>query len=99
MNTPSTHRDKKTLADPLFRVAISLSRASAQLVAYIEPREHGAMSPVSSLQEAIHDLHDSAAALATYFAVDLTSAPQARLEAVLGAPLPASLVEGGMEDS
>jgi hypothetical protein len=85
-------------ADPLFRVAISLSRASAQLAAYIEPREHGARSPASSIQEAIQDLHDSAEALATYFAVDLASAHQARLEVLLGAPLPASLVEPGRED-
>ena len=85
-------------ADPLFRVAMSLSRASAQLAAYIEPREHGAMSPASSIQEAIQDLHDSAEALATYFAVDLVSAHQARLEALLGAPLPLSLVERESED-
>lgn len=85
-------------ADPLFRVVISLSRASAQLAAYIEPREHGTMSPASSIQEAIQELHDSAEALATYFAVDLASAHQARLEALLGAPLPASLVERERED-
>ncbi|HEX9867851.1 MAG TPA: hypothetical protein VGC99_04535 [Candidatus Tectomicrobia bacterium] len=88
----------RSAADPLFRVAMSLSRASAQLAAYIEPREHGAMSPASSLQEAIQDLHDSAEALASYFAVDLASAHQARLEALLGAPLPASLIERGRED-
>ena len=85
-------------ADPLFRVVISLSRASAQLAAYIEPREHGTMSPASSFQEAIQELHDSAEVLATYFAVDLASAHQARLEALLGAPLPASLVERERED-
>jgi hypothetical protein len=77
----------------LFRVLISLSRASAQLAAYLEPREHGAMSPVCLIQEAIQELHDSAEALASYFAVDVASAHQARLEALLGAPLPASLVE------
>jgi hypothetical protein len=77
---------------------MALSRASAQLAAYIEPREHAAMSPVSSLQEAIQELHDSTEALATYFAVDVASAHQARLEALLGAPLPASLVERGRED-
>jgi hypothetical protein len=82
----------------LFRVVISLSRASAQLAAYIEPREHGAMSPASSIQEAIQELHDSAEVLAAYFAVDLASAHQARLEALLGAPLPASLVEPGRKD-
>jgi hypothetical protein len=88
----------RSAADPLVRVAISLSRASAQLAAYIEPREHGALSPASSLQEAIQDLHDSAEALATYFAVDLASAHQARLEALLGAPLPTVLVERGRDD-
>jgi hypothetical protein len=87
-----------TAADPLFRVVISLSRASAQLAAYIEPREHGTMSPASYVQKAIQDLHDSAEALATYFSVDLASAHQARLEALLGAPLPASLVERGRKD-
>ena len=34
-------------ADPLLRVVLGLSRASAQLAAYLEPREHGAASPVS----------------------------------------------------
>ena len=90
---PSAHVPSPSAADPLLRVVISLSRASAQLAAYIEPREHGAMSPASHLQAAIQDLHDSAQALATYFAIDLASAHQARLEALLGAPLPASLVE------
>jgi hypothetical protein len=88
----------RSAADILVRVAMSLSRASAQLAAYIEPREHGAMSPAASLQEAIQELHDSADALATYFAVDLASAHQARLEALLGAPLPAALVERGRDD-
>jgi hypothetical protein len=88
----------QSAADPLFRVVIALSGASARLAAYIEPREHGAMSPASYIQEAIQDLHDSAEALATYFAVDLASAHQARLEALLGAPLPASLVERARED-
>jgi len=67
------------------------------LAAYIEPREHGARSSASSIQEAIQDLHDSAEALATYFAVDLASAHQVRLEVLLGAPLPASLIEPGRE--
>jgi hypothetical protein len=88
----------RSTADALFRVVISLSRASAQLAAYIEPREHREISPASYIQEAIQDLHDSAEALATYFAVDLASAHQSRLEALLGAPLPASLVERGRED-
>ena len=95
---PHARVPSQSAADPLFRVAISLSRASAQLAAYIEPREHGARSPASSIQEAIQDLHDSAEALATYFAVDLASAHQARLEVLLGAPLPASLIERGRED-
>jgi hypothetical protein len=80
-------------ADLLFRVVISLSRASARLAAYIEPREHGTTSPALLVQEAIQDLHESAEALAIYFSVDLVGAHQARLEALLGAPLPASVVE------
>jgi hypothetical protein len=95
---PHARVPSRSAADPLFRVAISLSRASAQLAAYIEPREHGAMSPASSIQEAIQELHDSAEVLATYFALDVASAHQARLEALLGASLPASLVEQGRED-
>jgi hypothetical protein len=79
--------------EPLLQVVLSLSRASAQLAAYLEPREHGAASPVSLIREAIADLHASAEALAAVFAVDLAHAHQARLEALLGAPLPASLVE------
>ena len=74
-------------------MVLGLSRASAHLAAYLEPREHGATSPVSHIREAIADLHASAEALATAFAVDLVRAHQARLEALLGAPLPASLVE------
>ena len=88
----------RSAADLLFRVVMSLGRASGQLATYIEPREHGAMSPASYIQEAIQELHDSAEALATYFAVDLASAHQARLEALLGAPLPAPLVDRGRED-
>jgi hypothetical protein len=95
---PHARVSSQSAADPLFRVAMSLSRASAQLAAYIEPREHGVMSPAASLREAIQDLHDSAEALASYFAVDLASAHQARLEALLGAPLPAALVERGRDD-
>jgi hypothetical protein len=95
---PHARVPSRSAVDPLFRVVISLSRASAQLATYIEPREHGAMSPASYIQEAIQELHDGADALATYFAVDLTSAHQARLEALLGAPLPASLVEQGREN-
>jgi len=79
-------------AELLCHVAVALSQASAQLAAYIEPREHGAMSPATSILEAIQHLHDSAEALASYFAVDLASAHQARLEALLGASIPASLI-------
>src|SRR5262245_44020998 len=81
--------------EPLLRVVLGLSRASAQLAAYLEPREHGAASPVSHIQEAIESLHASAEVLAAVFAVDLARAHQARLEALLGAPLPASLVAEG----
>jgi hypothetical protein len=77
----------------LLRVVLGLSRASAQLAAYLEPREHGAASPISHIREAIADLHASAEALAALFAVDLARVHQARLEALLGAPLPVSLVE------
>jgi len=82
-------------AAPLLRVVLGLSRASAQLAAYLEPREHGAAASVSHIQEAIAHLHASAEALATAFAVDLVCAHRARLEALLGAPLPASLIEQG----
>ena len=70
-------------AEPLLQVVLGLSRASAQLAAYLEPREHGAASPVSLIREAIEDLHASAEALAAVFAVDLAHAHQARLEALL----------------
>jgi hypothetical protein len=84
-------------AEPLLRVVLGLSRASAQLAAYLEPREHGAASLVSHIQDAIEHLHISAETLAAAFAVDLARAHQTRLEALLGAPLPASLVEEGQE--
>ena len=80
------------------RVVRGLRRASAQLAAYLEPREHGATSPISHIQEAIAYLHAGAEALATSFAVDLAHAHRARLEALLGAPLPALLREEGAED-
>jgi hypothetical protein len=80
-------------AEPLFRVVVALSRASARLATYLEPREHGGVSPASHIREAIQDLHNSAETLAAYFAVDLARAHQTRLEALLGAPLPPSLVE------
>ena len=80
-------------AEPLFPVVCRLGRSSAQLAAYLEPREHGAASPLSYIWGAIQDLHACAAVLATMFAVDLQRAHQARLEALLGTPLPALLVE------
>jgi len=51
-------------AEPLLRVVLGLSQASAQLAASLEPREHGATSPVSHIREAIAHLHASAEALA-----------------------------------
>jgi len=80
-------------AEPLLQVVLGLSRASAQLAAYLEPREHGAASPVSHIPEAIAALHASAEVLAAAFAVDMARAHQTRLEALLGAPLPVSLVK------
>jgi len=85
-------------AEPLLQVVLGLSRASAQLAAYLEPREHGVASPVSHIREAIAHLQASAEALATAFAIDLARAHQARLESLLGAPLPASLVEEREEE-
>jgi hypothetical protein len=41
------------------------------------------------------DLHTCAEALAAAFVVDLARAHRARLEALLGTPLPASLIEQG----
>ena len=79
--------------EPLLRVVLVLSQASARLAAYLEPREHGVPTPPSLIGEAIADLHAGAEALAAVFAVNLRCAHQARLEALLGAPLPASLVE------
>jgi hypothetical protein len=80
--------------EQLFPVVLLLGQASAQLAAYLEPREHGAVSPPSYIWGAIRDLHACAEALATVFAVDIIRAHQARLEALLGAPLPLSLIEG-----
>ena len=84
--------------EPLLQVVLGLSRASAQLAAYLEPREHGVASPVFHIQEAIAALHASAEVLAAAFAVDLACVHQARLEALLGAPLPVSLVKGRGEE-
>jgi hypothetical protein len=80
-------------AESLLQVVLGLSRASAQLAAYLEPLEHGATSPVSHIREAIEHLHASATVLAAAFAVDLAGAHQTRLEALLGVPLPLSLLE------
>ena len=91
--SPLSTRAGAYAAEPLFHVVVLLSRASAQLAAYIEPREHGAESPASYIRGAIQDLHASAEALAAYFAVDLVRAHRVRLEALLHAPLPASVVE------
>jgi hypothetical protein len=66
-------------AEPLLQVVLDLNRASAQLAAYLEPREHGAASPVSHIREAIEALHASAEALAALFTVDLVRAHQTRL--------------------
>ena len=85
-------------AELWLRVVLGLSRASAQLAAYLEPREHGVVSPVSHIREAIADLHASAEVLAAACAVDLARAHRARLEALLGAPLPVSLLAEGEED-
>ena len=85
-------------AESLLQVVFGLSRASAQLAAYLEPREHGVASPVSHIQEAIAALHASAEVLAAAFAIDLARAHQARLEALLGAPFPVSLVKGRGEE-
>jgi len=82
-------------AEPLLQVVLELSRASAQLAAYLEPREHGVTSPLVHIREAIAHLHASATVLATAFAVDLGRAHRARLEALLGAPLPMSPLEEG----
>ena len=79
--------------EPLWHVVLCLSRASAELAGYLEPREHGASSSISHLSEAIENLHASATALATFFGVDLAQAHRARLEAILGAVLPTSLVD------
>src|SRR5215471_4470749 len=88
----SSTRAGAPTAEPLLHVVMLLSRASAQLAAYIEPREHGEASPTSHIREAIQNLHASAEALAAYFTVDLVRAHQSRLEALLAAPLPASVV-------
>ena len=77
----------------LWHVVMSLSRASAELASYLEPREHGVSSSTSHLSEAIENLHASATVLATFFGVDLAQAHRARLEALLGAVLPTSLMD------
>jgi hypothetical protein len=79
--------------EPVWRVVLCLSRASAKLAAYLEPREHGESSPDSHLSDAIENLHASAVVLATAFGVDLPVAHRARLEALLGGSLPTSLTQ------
>ena len=74
----------------LWFVALGLSRASAALATYLEPREHGESSCASYLIRAIEHLHASATALAAWFGVDLPRAHRARLEALEGASAPAS---------
>ena len=74
----------------LWFVALGLSRASAALATYLEPREHGESSCASYLIRAIEHLHASAIALAAWFGVDLPRAHWARLEALGGASAPAS---------
>jgi hypothetical protein len=96
--TPSSLSSRSASAgvqagEPWLRVVLSRSRASAQLAASLEPREHGAASPVSHMHEAIEHLHASAAVLATLSEVALARAHQARLEALLGTSLPVSLIE------
>jgi hypothetical protein len=83
-----------TLADePLWDAVLRLSRASAKLAAYLEPREHGESSPASFLSDAIENLHASAVVIATAFGLDLPVAHRARLEALLGVSLPTSLIQ------
>ena len=76
--------------DTLWCVALDLSRASAALAIYLEPREHGESSCASHLIRAIEQLHSSAVALAAWFGVDLAQVHQARLEALLDAAISAS---------
>ena len=79
--------------EPLWHVVFCLSGASAELAAYLEPREHGVSSSTSHISEAIEKLHAGATTLATFFGVDLAHAHRARLEALLGAVLPTSFVD------
>jgi hypothetical protein len=79
--------------EPWWHVVLCLSRASAELASYLETREHGVSSSTSHLMQAIEHLHASATTLATAFGVDLARAHRARLEALLGASLPTSLID------
>ena len=79
-------------AAQLLPVLLGLSYASARLAVYLEPREHGIMSPLAPIWEAVQALHSSAQTLAIACGMDLARAHQARLEALLGAPLPTALV-------
>ena len=85
----ATWRDQKAR-----HIQLHVAKALGKVVAAYDT---GAASPVSHIQEAIAHLHAGAEALATSFAVDLAHAHRARLEALLGAPLPASLVEEGKQ--
>ena len=58
---------------------------------------HGRMHCTETLFHVVIALSRASAKLAAYFAVDLARAHQARLQALLGTPLPASLIEGGGE--
>lgn len=82
----------------LSHVVHALALASAQLAAYIEPREHGVASPTTHICEAVQHLHASAEALAATFAVDLPTAHRARLEALLGTPLPDAIIKRAGEN-
>src|SRR5262249_55303696 len=84
-------------AKPLLRVVLCLSRASAQRAAYLDPREAGASSSPAHIWAAIEALHPSAEGLAAASPVAPPRAPRARLEALLGAPLPATLVPQGQD--
>jgi hypothetical protein len=91
--SPDYARGGAQEADPLWCAMLGLSRASAELAAYLEPREHGVEMPLSHIWTAIENLHASAEALATVFEVDPARAHRDRLETLLGASLPPSVLE------
>ena len=84
--------------DTLWRVTLGLSRASAALATYLEPREHGASSCASHLIRAIEQLHACATTLAAWFRDYLAHLHLARLEALLGASIPALSTDQGDAD-